>query len=234
MPAAQILAHILELLAALAASYYMVRTKDRTVRYFVYYLWFITFIETLGMYPYLYDLTDNAFIQKIAKSKMRHNFWLYSLYNPIAVFLIGRFLIDNMKNKTIHIIIRSLSLGYLIFAVCYFLYTGTFFERSIPYDLVVSTIIIFVMVLMYLRELMNSQRILGFYKSPVLMVLIVLMLWYICITPLFIYEDHFVTNNPSFVRFHYIFISSANIILYSWYIFAFLFSLRYRMRLVTK
>ncbi|WP_431157577.1 hypothetical protein [Winogradskyella poriferorum] len=234
MPTAQIFTHILELLAALAASYYWVRTKDRTVRYFVYYLWFIVLVETLGMYPYLYDLTDNAFIQKIANSKMRHNYWLYSFYNPTTVFLIGRFLIDNMRNKTIHIIIRSLSLGYIIFAISYFLYTGTFFEQSLPYDIVVSTFIIFLMVLLYLRELMDSEKILSFYKSPILMVLIVLTLWYICITPLFIYEKHFVTNNPSFIAFHYFFIGTANIILYSWYIFAFLFSLRYKMRLVTK
>ena len=229
-----VLFHILELLAALAASYYMVRTKDTSVRYFVYYLWFIVFVETLAMYPLLYNLTDDAFIQKIADSKFRDNHWLYSLYNPIAVFFIGRFLIDNTKKIVSHRIIRSLSLGYLIFAVCYFLYTGTFFERSIPYDWVVSTFIIFIMVVIYLRELMNSQRILSFYKSPILMVLIVLLLWYICITPLLIYETHFVVSNQTFIDFYRVFLDSSNFILYSWYIFAFLFSLRYRMKLLRK
>ena len=55
MSIGDLLIHLFELIAALAGSYYWLKTKDQTIRPFVWYLWFVVFIETIGMYPFLYD-----------------------------------------------------------------------------------------------------------------------------------------------------------------------------------
>ena len=57
--------HLLELGAALSASYYWLKTKDYSIQPFVWYLWFIVFFETLGMYPFLYEISGNSLIDSI-------------------------------------------------------------------------------------------------------------------------------------------------------------------------
>lgn len=224
--------HLLELVAALTGSFYWLKTADDSIRPFVWYLWFIVFVETLAMYPYLYDIMDNSIINSIENSKFRRNSWLYNLYNPVTVFLIGRFMISNTNTTFSHRIIKYLVFCYALFCLGFFLIRGDFFEMGIPYDSVISTFVIFIMVMLYLRELMKSNDILNFYKSPVFYVTIALLLWYICLTPLFIFNAFYLKINKEFISFRSSFLDTSNIILYSWYTFAFLYTLRFKKKLV--
>ncbi|BAO77638.1 hypothetical protein WPG_3408 [Winogradskyella sp. PG-2] len=223
--------HLLELVAALTSSLYWLKTKDDTIRPFVWYLWFIVFVETLAMYPYLYDITDNSFIASVKNSKFYRNSWLYNLYNPVTIFLIGKFMIKNTNTAFSHKIIKYLVFCYTLFCVGFFLVGDNFFKMGLPYDSVIYTFIIFTMVMLYLRELMQSNDILNFYKSPVFYVSIALLLWYICLTPLFIFNAFYLKVNKEFIFFRSLFLDISNIILYSWYTFAFLYSLRFKMKL---
>lgn len=226
--------HLLELTAAISASIYWLKTKDKSIRPFVWYLWVIVCVETTALYPYLYDFTDNSIIKAIANSRIRRNSWLYNIYNPIAVLLIGKFLIANTKDLISHKVITLLSRSYVFFCIGYFIITNSFFKHGLPYDFIVSTFVIFTMVMLYLRELMRSDRILSFYKTPVFYVTTALLLWYICLTPLFIFDSHFLEINPEFNAFRRTFLDTSNIILYSWYTFAFLYPLRFKKKLAQK
>jgi len=226
--------HLLELGAALAASYYWLKTKDYAIKPFVWYLWFIVFIETLAMYPYLYEVLDNSIINNIKNSKFYRNTWLYNIYDPIVLILIGKFMINNTNTILSHRIIKFLVLGFIIFWFVYFLFVANYFETGLPYDFVISTFVIFIMVMLYLRELLKSNELINFYKSPVFCVIIALMLWYICITPLFIFNGFYLKENEEFLSFRKIFLNTSNIILYSWYIFAFLYPLRFKRKLIPR
>jgi hypothetical protein len=226
--------HLLELTAAISASIYWLKTKDKSIKPFVWYLWFIVCVETIGLYPYLYDITDNSIIKAIANSRIRRNFWLYNLYNPIVVLLIGMFLIANTKDLISHKVITLVSWSYVFFCIGYFLITNSFFKHELPYDWIVSTFVIFTMVMLYLRELMRSDKILRFYKTPVFYVTTALLLWYICLTPIVIFNSYFLKINPEFNAFRRTFLATSNIILYSWYTLAFLYPLRYKKKSAQK
>ena len=45
--------HIVELIAALAGTYYYLKTRDSQMKIFVWYLWFVVLVETVGMYGHL-------------------------------------------------------------------------------------------------------------------------------------------------------------------------------------
>jgi hypothetical protein len=224
--------HLLELTAALAASLYLFKTKDNSIRQFVWYLWFIVFFETLGMYGYLYEIMDNPIIDSIKNSKFRRTTWLYNVLNLIVVFLLGKFIINNTNTLLSHKIVKVLVIGFFVFCLVYFTFTTGFFEAKIPYPFVVLTFVIFIMVMLYLRELIKSNKLLNFYKSPVFYVIIAVMLWYICLTPLFIFNPLFSVMNKEFIVFRMYFLDISNIILYSWYTFVFLYFLRFRSKSV--
>lgn len=227
--------HLLELGAALAASYYWLKTQDNSIKPFVWYLWFIVGIETLAMYPYLYDVLDIEFIKLLENSKFKRNSWLYNIfYGPVTVYLLGLFMINQTKMKLSHIIIKGLTYGFFIFYLSFFIIASNFFDSGIPYDIVILTFIILIMVMLYLRELLNGNELLNFYKSPVFYVIIALILWHISITPLFIFNDYYREVNSEFKAFRNYFLNISNIILYSWYIFAFLYPLRFKRKLVPR
>lgn len=227
-----LLFHYFELAAALAGSYYWLKTKDESVRPFVWYLWFTVVVETLAMYTYLYNNFDNSFINWIENSIFFRNIWLYNIYYAVSLVLIGMFMIRNTKNDTSHKIIKIIVVVCSLFTISYFSISGKFFEMELPYDLAVQTFSIFIMVLLYLRELMQSEQILDFYKSHVFYISLGLLLWHICLTPLFIFDDYYDAINLEFGAFRTIFLDTFNIILYSCYVFAFLYSLYHKRNLV--
>ncbi|MCT4629757.1 hypothetical protein [Winogradskyella sp.] len=229
-----ILIHLFELFAALSGSYFWFKTKEQAIRPFVWYLWFVVVIETLAMYPYLYGRVDNTLINWLEHSFMRRNTWIYNIYDPGTILLFWIFIKRNTHTKFSHKTINVVFWLSFSFFVLYHVISGSFFKTIIEYDMAIFTIALFAMVLMYLRELVQSDEILNFYKSHVFYICIAMMLFYICMTPLFFYNEYFSTINPDFIDFRRITLSVSNIILYSCYVFAFLFSLYHKKKLKLK
>ena len=227
-----LLFHYFELAAALASSYYWLKTKDKSVRPFIWYLWLTVFVETLSLYTYLYDHFDNAIINWIDNSIFHGNTWLYNIYHSVSLILIGMFLIRNTKTEFSHKIIKIILITCTLFVVSYFLISGKLFEMSLPYNLAIQTFAIFIMVILYLRELIQSDQILDFYKSHVFYISLALMLWHISLTPLFIFDSYYRAANEGFFTFRDIFLNTFNILLYSCYVFAFFYSLYHKRKLV--
>ncbi|REE07878.1 hypothetical protein DFQ09_11072 [Winogradskyella pacifica] len=226
-----VLFHYFELAAALAGSYYWLKTKEDAVRPFVWYLWMTVFIETVSMYTYLYSYFDTPLINWIESSIISSNTWLYNIYDFISLILIGMFMIRNTNKDFSHRIIKIIVLIGSVLKVIYFSISGDFFIMSLPYNLAVQTFALFIMFLLYLRELIQSEQILNFYKSHVFYISLGITLWYICLTPLFIFDSYYNAVNENFIVFRGLFLDTFNILLYSCYTFAFLYSLRHKKQL---
>jgi signal transduction histidine kinase len=194
--------HYFELAAALAGSYYWLKTKDPKTRPFIWYLWFTITIETVALYSYIMlNNYDNAVFIWLKNSGFCRNTWLYNIYGFVGLILIGLFYIQQIEHAGSKRIIRGIVITCSAFAVFYFILSGRFFETYLPYDDAVRTFAIFTFVLLYLRQLLNSDRLLEFYKSHVFYISIGLMLWNICITPLFIFDGYHRAINTEFVVF---------------------------------
>ena len=225
---------LFEWLAAIIGSYYFFKTKEQTIRPFVWYLWFVVFIETLALYPYLYGRVDNALINWLEYSFMRKNSWIYHFYDVGAITLFWMFMKRNTRTKFSHKVINIvfwLSLSFCLLYIFNLIVTGNFFKTINQYDMAIFTVAIFTMVMLYFRELVQSDEILNFYKSHVFYICIAIMLFYICITPLFFYSEYYKIINPKFIEFRGITLTVSNIILYSCYVFAFLFSLYHQKKI---
>lgn len=227
--------HYFELAAALAGSIYWLKTKDEKIRPFIWYLWLTVVVETTALYSYLMlNNYDNDFFIWVKNSGFCKNTWLYNIYGFIGLILLGLFYLRHIHELKAKRIIKMIVVLCSVFAVVYFLISGRFFDTYLPYDDAVRTFAIFTFVLLYLRELLNSDRLLDFYKSQVFYISIGLMLWNICITPLFIFDGYHRAINSEFVVFRTSYLLISNILLYSCYIFAFLISLHYKGKLVLR
>lgn len=227
--------HILELIAAVAGSIYYIKTRDYKIKPFVWYLWIMVIVETIGMYGYILQYNfDNEIFIWIKNSVFCYNSWLYNLFNLATILLFGVFYNKLIKSKIDKNIIKLIIILYVIFSVLYFVFSGGFFIKSIPYDFLLSTFVVFVFVMLYYKQLLNSEKILFFYKSPYFYISSGLLLWFLCVTPLFIFDAYFYEINQSFIEFRSLYLLIANIFLYVCFTFGFLYTIQYKKPSATK
>lgn len=227
--------HYFELAAAIAATFFWIRTEDSRVKPFMWYLWLTVVVETLGLYAFLMlNNYDNPLFVWVKNSPMCTNTWLYNSYDFFGLILIGWFFRNYISNSTSKGIIKIIVVLSSVFSILYFLISGRFFEAYLPYDLVFRTFAIFIFALLYFKELLKSDELIVFYKSHMFYICTALMLWNISLTPLFMFDGFFKASNAEFVNFRVKFLLVSNIILYSCYTTAFLISLYFKNKLVLR
>ncbi|MDH7912430.1 hypothetical protein [Winogradskyella sp. SYSU M77433] len=229
MPISIVAIHIVELIAALAGTYYYLRTKDSQMRIFIWYLWFVVFVETLGMYAYLLrNNYDYYWYIWLKNSVICTNTWLYSIYDFVSIIIFGKFYLRIIESQSSKIIIKAIILLYATFTILYFLISGTFFEKSIPYDFLLATFTVLIFVILYYKELLSSNKVLFFYKLPNFYISSGLLLFFLSTSPLFTFDTYFYEVNKSFVEFRYTYMLIVNTFLYSCFTFAFLYTIQFK------
>ena len=221
-----IITNAFELFAALSGSYYLRKVNDSRLRIFVYYLWLTVVVEIIGRYGYLmqYDF-DNAWFIAFKNSVFRTNTWLYNIYSYLAIGLIGIFYKSFMSTYKSRAAILSIIGLYSLFTILYFTLTDDFFKLTLPFNLIIATLIICFYVIMYFLELIKSDNILDFHKLPSFYISIGLLLWYLCVMPLFIFNSYLLSFNTDFIAFRILLLLFINICTYSCFAFAFLYPL---------
>lgn len=221
--------HIVELFAALAGSYFYLKTSNKLIKPFVWYLWVVVFVETFGMYGFfLLNNYDNEIFISIKNSVWCTNTWLYNIYEIISVILFGIYFRNILDRKLDKTIVDVSVIIYSIFTFAYFIITDRFFIKSIPYNFLLQTFLVFTYVMLYYRQLLKSDDILIFYKSVFFYINSGLMLWFLVISPLFIFDTYLYAVNENFVEFRKTYLFIANLLLYSCYTFGFLYSLQFK------
>ena len=222
-----IITNAVEFIAALSGTLYLRKNKNSVLKIFVIYLWLTFFTELVGHYTYIMqnNYSYDWFV-KIKNSYFCYNRWLYNVYSFLAIGLIGLFYSNLMSSRLFQLIIRSIFIAYSLFAFIFFTFTDGFFLRSLPYNSIFGAVVVCTYVILYFIELMRSDEILTYYKLPSFYVSIALLLWYLCATPLFIFDSYFLAVNTDFVSFRYLLLLFINIFTYLCYTFGFWYSLK--------
>lgn len=216
-----------ELIAAIAGSYYLKKNKNSVLKIFVFYLWLTFFVELIAEYAILMrNNYDYEWFINIKNSVFCTNTWLYNIYSFLTIGLLGVFYSALLSKKSFKIVIRIIVVFYSIFSIWYYTFTNAFFTIGLPYDDILASIIVAIYVIFYFIELINSEYILEYYKLPSFYISVTLLLWYLCVTPLFIFNGYFKEINTDFVIFRYLLLLFINICAYSLIAFGFWYSLK--------
>ncbi len=218
-----------ELLAAVSGSYYFWKVKDPKLRIFVHYLWLTVVVEIIGGYSYLMlNNYDHEWFIALKNSVFCRNIWLYNIYAYLAIGFISIFYYNLITGFKAKITVLSTFAIFSSFAILYYTLTDAFFTMTLPYHFSIGLAIICLYVLLYFLQLIKSDRILDFYKLPSFYISICLLLWYLCVIPLFIFDGYFKSINSEFGRFRILLLLIINICTYSGFTFAFLYPLSKR------
>lgn len=207
---------LVEVIAALAGSFYLTKSRDHKARLFVWFLWLTFIIELLGGYQILMQRNyDYQWFINLKNSVFCLNTWLYNVYCVFVVVLIGGYYINLLNNHKFKKVIRVLIISFITLVLIYFVFTDFFFVKSLPYNYLLEAIVVFICIIFYFMELIMSDEILKFSKSAHFYIGVSLFLWYLCVTPLFIFDGFLLSVNSEFNEFRYFTLLFLNIFMYS-------------------
>jgi hypothetical protein len=217
-------ANIFELLAALAGTYYLNKTKTRDIglKLFVYNLWFILLIEIFGMYAAWNYFDDYRTFPGLKNSVLASNYWLFNSAKIIFITVFFNVFISRITSLRLKKILYGLTLFFIISCIVNYIFSDIFFKAFSSYTTISGSLILLFCIGSFYYEMLLSNKILYFYKNLPFYISIGAMLWHLSITPLFIYNRYLNNINPEFVNFHIDFLRYANIFMYSSFAIGFL------------
>lgn len=217
--------HIIEVLAAIAGTYFISKNKgDSSIRYFVYYLWITVFVETIGILPRLIISWESLSFLK--DSIWAHNFWIYNIYLVLTFWVYVNYFKSIIKRGVFKNIINVFVLVFVTSSFVNFVVTDVFFNGLSSFSFILGSISLLFSALLYFYEVLQTDIILNFYKSISFYIAIGSLVFYLSITPLFIYNEYYSSNSPEFVKIYNIIRELAIIFMYSCYTFGFIVCLK--------
>lgn len=214
----------MEVAAALAGSYYLKkqRSPETETRIFVYYLWLVVFVETVGFYPAYAYFTNYETLPFIRDTLWQRNFWWYNSYHVLKYAALFYYFIRQLSSKRTRRFFYAVGSLFLLILILYFVFSGEFFLRFTQLDFIGGTVILMILILFYYYELLRSDRILGFYKNLPFYVSLGLLGWHLLMTPIFIYNNYFSNSSPDFLALHSLLLKITNVFLYGMFIAGFI------------
>lgn len=224
--------YVLEVGAAIAGSVYITKAANPAliIKIFVYYLWFMVFVETLGLYPAYAYYSNYTSLSFIKDTPFEQNRWLYNIHKIIALTAYISLFISHIGSHKARRIFWALLIIFVISSTLNLIFSGSFFLRHTVFATVSGTLLLLVIILVYYYELLRSNQILDFYYNLTFYISVGALVWHLIVTPLFIYNRYFSLQSPDFVLLHSWILRIANIILYGMIITGFLFSYRTEKR----
>lgn len=219
-----ILTYGVEIMAAVAGILFLGKYKHSAVKYFIYFLIYVVFVELIGSYPrylikydFLHDLkvviNDTVFVR---------NYWWFTIFWIIGSMLFysfyyhkileGRFFKKILKFGIVLALLMSL---IVIFSDIEMFFNGRHFIINL-----LNAIIVLLCVLFYFIEMLNSDKILTFHKSFNFYVSATIFIWWLVTTPLSFYEKYFNMEDNDFILLKYKILLFSNLFMYTSFTFA--------------
>ena len=206
---------IVILSAALTGILLYKRYKSTHIKYFIWFLVWVVVLEILAYYPRL--LIDLGKYDLVKESLLKNNYWVYNFGWVLASTLFYPwFLRKKYKSKTLVKIIKYLQYGFIVlFFVTMFDDFTDFFTKTTSLPIVLANIIIILLsTIFYLFEILNSDKLLTFFKSIYFYVAAICFVWWLVHTPLTFFQVYYNRADPDFIVLRNFIKLIMNIIMY--------------------
>ncbi|RZS92488.1 hypothetical protein EV197_2626 [Aquimarina brevivitae] len=212
----------MEIVAAVVGTMYIQKYReDRFSRYFVYFLWFIAIFDTtFGWLPTL--IGNYKTLAFLRESFLAENQWAYNLFDLISFSFYLSFFTHYIESLTIKRISKSLTIGFVLSAIIYLVFSGSFFDSPSLFGLIIGTFLLVSLIILFYLQILQSETILNFYKFLPFYISIGALVFHVVVNPIFIYGQYYEKRSPEFIQVYRFILTAANIFMYTCYIIGFI------------
>lgn len=218
-----LLTYSVEFLAAVTGIFCYKKYKSSVAKYFIFFLIYSFIIDLLGNYSRYINSVE--FYQYIKGTIFEKNYLMFAIFGYLGrmyFFLFYYLMIlknELFKNvfKYISIFLIAISILHLIIHIEQFYYKGSTFLT------INSSVLIILGAILYLVEVLQSDKILYFFQSINFYISCVFLIWLLIITPLTFYQIYFSTADWNFVFLKWQIYLFANLFMYITFTFALIY-----------
>lgn len=217
-----LLTRLVEFIAALTGVLCYKKYKDTPVKYFIYFLVGVLFLELIGSYPRYVKKLEITWLKE---TLFEHNYWFYTIFWKIGSVLFMIFFFRKiLKNKIVKEVLKYSALLFLLSAVVYYIFNfKKLFLNFSPYFIDVSgAFIVLFCAAFYFVEVLKTDKILSFYKSIDFYISATVFVWWLIVTPITFYNIYYSASDWNFIVLKWQIYLSANIFMYLTFSFALL------------
>lgn len=216
--------NILELLAAIAGTYYLRRIPFHSTltKYFVWYLWLTFFIEVFAAYAPIGYYSNYTYFSIVKDTHFYKTYWLYNPFYILTFAFYPIYFSTYLINKKLIVGIKIATIIYIVSAIISLFIGDTFFEEDSKFVNLAGSMLMFFSIASFYFDLLRSNLILNLKYFLPLYISIGLLIFYICVTPLSVLSRYFNAENGIFVRFQVLVVLISNILMYTTFIIGFM------------
>jgi hypothetical protein len=211
-----------EISAALTGLLLYRKYQYSSVKYFIYFLIYLSIGDFIN--TYVYYIKDGVF-SFLKGTVLTLNYWWSTLFWNIGAIMFFSFYYSKiLKTKKFKKIIKYLGNLFLAFSIMIILFNwDKFFKQNFPSISIFGTIIIMLCSVFYFIETLLSDKILSFYKSLNFYISAAIFIWWLITTPLVFYDIYNAQRDWNFIFLRWQIYLFANIVMYSTFTFALIF-----------
>jgi len=215
--------NILELLAAIAGTYYLKKVAYlKSTKYLVIFLWITIFIELISSYPAIAYFSEYKYFSFIKDTPYENNYWLFNLFIIFSIVFYIYYFRSFLKGKNWKLLLKILSYLYVLSSIVNLLFTDIYFKGYSQFTTITGTLLLFLSIVVFYFELLKSDELLNIKRFLPLYISIGVLIFYLCITPINIFSEYFGGENNFYIQLKANVYLYANIFLYSTYILGFI------------
>lgn len=190
----------LEIFAAVTGLILYKKFKNTLAKYFIHFLVYTVVIVIIGRYSYL--VRNNGILNFLEGTLLERNYWWFTIFWEIAAGIFFGWYYSKVLYNQLHkkILRASIVIFFIISLVSILFDTNQFFTGSIPIIEISGAIIILQCVFYYFIEILQSDRVLTFYKSLTFYISCAILVLWLIQTPLTFFEDYFRLADIEYVR----------------------------------
>ena len=214
------------ILAALIGLITYRKFKMTNVKYFIWFLWYVVFVQIIGRYPSLSNYSNALkWIDSYTKGTIfEENFLWYGIFWKMgSAFFVSFYFIKVLMHSGFKKIIKYLTYLYVVLCVIYLLVFYETYYTGESY--VVDFFGVFIIVLstsLYLAEVLMSEKIINFYKSVHFYIASVFFIFFLIKTPISFFQIYYTKDDWNFVFLRYEIILFCNVFMYLTFSYALL------------
>lgn len=215
--------NVLELLAAIAGCIYLKRIAPRDfTKHLVTLLWVTVVVEIFAHYTAIAYYSNYRFLSFVQNTPFERNYWLYNIFTIYQFFVLVSFFRSKLQSQAVKRVLKVLLVLFLLISVFSNFWFDWYFTSHSPVILITGSLILFASIGCYYLEILRSDKILYFYKLLPFYISVGVLVFFLCVTPLFIYSTYFKSSNGTYILLHKVILYTTNTFMYGFFIYGFL------------
>ncbi|WP_406683752.1 hypothetical protein N1F78_13825 [Seonamhaeicola sp. MEBiC1930] len=212
-----------EILAAITGLLFYKKYKSTTAKFFIWFLIYVSIGDFSG--TYVKYISNDGIFSFLKGTKFARNFWWSTLYWKIGSIVFFSFYFYKILTKTnFKNIIKYGGSIFFVFSIIYILNNlDDYFVRFFPIISVLGAFLIFLCTVFYFIEILQSDKILTFYRSLNFYISAAIFIWWLIITPLVFYDIYNSHHDWNFIFLKWEIYLFSNVLMYLTFTFALIF-----------